>query len=200
MLDGFADAGGFGELAVELDGGIEDAPGQLRFFADDNLVAYELPQAVAADGHGGFVLTLPLSPDGPADAKGLHGVLTSSTGWLADGSLPGLRVDAPFTATSATIASTQSKAATPGSGPAASVNLLGTLVLAFIGGAILNLMPCVFPVLGIKIPHVTIPVRKGRDLGRLVEVAALDQKLKSMGQNSALEFNQRLLNLMQKKT
>jgi len=127
------------------------APGQLRFFADDNLVAYELPQAVAADGHGGFALTLPLSPDGPADAKGLHGVLTSSTGWLADGSLPGLRVDAPFTATSATIASTQSKAATPGSGPAASVNLLGTLVLAFIGGAILNLMPCVFPVLGIKI-------------------------------------------------
>jgi len=30
-------------------------------------------------------------------------------------------------------------------------------------------------------------------------VAALDQKLKSMGQNSAVEFNQRLLNLMQKK-
>ena len=31
----------------------------------------------------------------------------------------------------------------------------------------------------------------------LVEVAALDQKLKSLGQNSAVEFNQRLLNLMQ---
>jgi HPr kinase/phosphorylase len=42
-------------------------------------------------------------------------------------------------------------------------------------------------------------VRTGRDLARLVEVAALDQKLKSMGQNSAVEFNQRLLNLMQKK-
>lgn len=54
----------------------------------------------------------------------------------------------------------------------------------------------VYKVLGIDIPHVTIPVRKGRDLGRLVEVAALDQKLKSMGQNSAVEFNQRLLQMM----
>lgn len=53
-----------------------------------------------------------------------------------------------------------------------------------------------YEILGIKIPHVTIPVRTGRDLGRLVEVAALDQKLKSMGQNSAVEFNQRLLQMM----
>jgi HPr kinase/phosphorylase len=56
-----------------------------------------------------------------------------------------------------------------------------------------------YEILGIKIPHITIPVRTGRDLSRLVEVAALDQKLKSLGQNSAVEFNQRLLNLMQTK-
>jgi HPr kinase/phosphorylase len=56
-----------------------------------------------------------------------------------------------------------------------------------------------YEILDILIPHVTIPVRTGRDLARLVEVAALDQKLKSMGQNSAVEFNERLLNLMQKK-
>jgi HPr kinase/phosphorylase len=55
-----------------------------------------------------------------------------------------------------------------------------------------------YEILDILIPHITIPVRMGRDLARLVEVAALDQKLKSMGQNSAMEFNQRLLNLMQK--
>jgi HPr kinase/phosphorylase len=54
-----------------------------------------------------------------------------------------------------------------------------------------------YQILGIRIPHITIPVRTGRDLARLVEVAALDQKLKSLGQNSAVEFNQRLLNLMQ---
>jgi HPr kinase/phosphorylase len=54
-----------------------------------------------------------------------------------------------------------------------------------------------YEILGIQIPHITVPVRVGRDLARLVEVAALDQKLKSLGQNSAVEFNQRLLNLMQ---
>jgi HPr kinase/phosphorylase len=55
-----------------------------------------------------------------------------------------------------------------------------------------------YEILGIKIPHITIPVRTGRDMARLVEVAALDQKLKSLGQNSAIEFNQRLLSFMQK--
>jgi HPr kinase/phosphorylase len=50
-----------------------------------------------------------------------------------------------------------------------------------------------YEILQIKIPHVTIPVRQGRNLANLVEVAALDQKLKGMGQNSAVEFNERLL-------
>lgn len=56
-----------------------------------------------------------------------------------------------------------------------------------------------YDVLGVQIPHVTIPVRMGRDLARLVEVAALDQKLRAMGHNSALEFNKRLLQIMKKK-
>ncbi len=56
-----------------------------------------------------------------------------------------------------------------------------------------------FEILGIQVPHVTIPVRTGRDLARLVEVAALDQKLKAMGHHSAQEFNQRLMQTMQAK-
>ena len=56
-----------------------------------------------------------------------------------------------------------------------------------------------YEVLDILVPHITIPVRIGRDLARLVEVAALDQKLKSTGQHTAVEFNQRLLKMMQKK-
>ena len=48
-------------------------------------------------------------------------------------------------------------------------------------------------------PLAVVRAEVRRDLARLVEVAALDQKLKSMGQNSAVEFNQRLLNIMQKK-
>lgn len=50
-----------------------------------------------------------------------------------------------------------------------------------------------YEILQIKIPHVTVPVRQGRNIANLIEVAALDQKLKSMGQNSAAEFNERLL-------
>lgn len=53
-----------------------------------------------------------------------------------------------------------------------------------------------YDILGISIPHITLPVKMGRDMGRLVEVAALDQKLKGMGHNSAMVFNQRLLQLM----
>ena len=57
----------------------------------------------------------------------------------------------------------------------------------------------VYRILNITVPHVTIPVRPGRDMARLVEVAALDQKLKSHGQHGSLEFNQRLLNMMHRK-
>ena len=53
--------------------------------------------------------------------------------------------------------------------------------------------------MNIEVPHVTIPVRPGRDWRGLVEVAALDQKLKSHGQHGSMEFNQRLLNLMHRK-
>src|SRR6202045_4359213 len=53
-----------------------------------------------------------------------------------------------------------------------------------------------YQILGLKVPHVTIPVRPGRDIARLIEVAAMDQKLKGLGQNSAVDFNAKLLNLM----
>ncbi len=56
-----------------------------------------------------------------------------------------------------------------------------------------------YEILKIEIPHITIPVRPGRDIARLIEVAAMDQKLKGLGTNSALEFNERLLGLMQTK-
>jgi len=56
-----------------------------------------------------------------------------------------------------------------------------------------------YEILRLKVPHVTIPVRPGRDVARLVEVAAMDQKLKGLGRNSAAEFNDKLLNLMEPK-
>ena len=50
-----------------------------------------------------------------------------------------------------------------------------------------------YTLLGITVPHLTIPVRPGRDMARIVEVAALDQKLKRLGRDAAQAFNQRLL-------
>jgi HPr kinase/phosphorylase len=51
-------------------------------------------------------------------------------------------------------------------------------------------------ILGVDIPHITLPVRPGRDLARLIEVAAFQTKLKSSGYNPAHELNQRLLSKM----
>jgi len=48
-------------------------------------------------------------------------------------------------------------------------------------------------VLGVDIPHVTLPVRPGRDIARLIEVAAFQTKLRKSGYNAAEELNKRLL-------
>jgi HPr kinase/phosphorylase len=48
-------------------------------------------------------------------------------------------------------------------------------------------------ILGVDVPHITIPVRPGRDLARLIEVAAFQTKLKSTGYNPAKELNDRLI-------
>ncbi len=51
-------------------------------------------------------------------------------------------------------------------------------------------------VLGMKIPLIELPVAPGRDMAQLIEVAALDQKLKSLGHDTAVEFNKKLLQAM----
>jgi HPr kinase/phosphorylase len=56
-----------------------------------------------------------------------------------------------------------------------------------------------YEILGLKIPHVRIPIRPGRDLAGLVQVAALDQKMKTMGQFSAPEFNEKLMSRLKLK-
>lgn len=53
-----------------------------------------------------------------------------------------------------------------------------------------------FEILGLRVPHIELFVRPGRDIARLVEVAALIQALKKMGHDSAKEFNDRLIAYM----
>jgi HPr kinase/phosphorylase len=52
--------------------------------------------------------------------------------------------------------------------------------------------------LGIRVPHVVIPVSPGRDLSVLIEVAAFQTKLKLSGYNPAEELSRRLTSEMQK--
>jgi HPr kinase/phosphorylase len=51
-------------------------------------------------------------------------------------------------------------------------------------------------ILGIKIPAITVPVRPGRNLAIILEIAAMNNRQKKMGYNTAEEFNKRLMSQM----
>ena len=55
-------------------------------------------------------------------------------------------------------------------------------------------------ILGVPVPHITIPVRPGRDIARLIEVAAFHTKLRLSGYNAAEELNKRLIKQMTDET
>ncbi|CAM2936395.1 protein-disulfide reductase DsbD family protein [Rariglobus hedericola] len=114
------------------------------FFSTDETIQFDEPQTVR-DAAAGEVLAidLPVSPSLTTPHTQLTGVLRFENG----STTTGLAIDTPITEAPASGLSTlNSQPSTP-----ASASLAGTLVLAFVGGLILNLMPCVFPVLGIKI-------------------------------------------------
>ena len=47
-------------------------------------------------------------------------------------------------------------------------------------------------ILGIKIPSITVPVKPGRNLAVIIEIAAMNHRQKKMGYNTAEEFEKRL--------
>ncbi len=48
-------------------------------------------------------------------------------------------------------------------------------------------------ILGIQVPCITVPVRPGRNLAIILEIAAMNNRQKRMGYNTAEEFNKRLM-------
>ena len=46
--------------------------------------------------------------------------------------------------------------------------------------------------LGLKVPMITIPIKPGRNLAVIIEVAAMNNRLKRLGYNAAAELNKRL--------
>lgn len=126
----------------------ESAPaGEAWFFDADAAVAYDRPQPSPAglSDRGGLALTISDYAT-PAPTR-LRGVLT-----FADG--PAFELDLPIEAAPA-LAPTANPApggsGSPGADAATGPSLGALLLLGFVGGLILNLMPCVFPVLGLKV-------------------------------------------------
>ncbi len=52
-------------------------------------------------------------------------------------------------------------------------------------------------IMGINVPSLTIPVKLGRNIAVIVEVAAMNNRQKKMGYNAAVELNKRLMSQME---
>ena len=55
-------------------------------------------------------------------------------------------------------------------------------------------------ILDVKLPLLEIPVKSGRNIPIILETAAMNERLKSMGIYSAKEFNQNILSWMENDT
>lgn len=52
-------------------------------------------------------------------------------------------------------------------------------------------------IMGINVPSITIPVKPGRNLAIIIEIAAMNNRQKKMGYNTAYEFNKKLMGQME---
>lgn len=140
------------------------------FFIDSgSVIEYALPQRVG-QASDTVVFALPRATLSPIAAAALSGVVTADIGsgeprsWRVGAPvatrLPAAvraRVDAMLADTSARdiggvgAAVASDDAATTIPDPGADMTLLAALAFAFLGGLLLNLMPCVFPVLSVKV-------------------------------------------------
>ena len=48
-------------------------------------------------------------------------------------------------------------------------------------------------IMGIDVPSITVPVKPGRNLAIIIEIAAMNNRQKKMGYNTAVEFNKKLM-------
>jgi thiol:disulfide interchange protein DsbD len=132
------------ELHLKVESGVRPAADSLYFLSADGLIDYERPQEVRS-GPDGYVFKLKVAESSDPKTTRLVGVIRADDGWGPRGEVvglnvhPGIKVNVPF------------NAAVPAGGSGTGTGFLATLGLAFLGGLILNLMPCVFPVLGIKV-------------------------------------------------
>lgn len=116
---------------------------KLLFFPYENSpIENALAQKTVRKGERSEI-ALKVSTQSPQLISRLAGVLVSDKGWDEDGKRKALEIDIPIAGAPAT------QPARPAS--AQDQSILRMLLFALLGGLILNLMPCVFPVLSIKV-------------------------------------------------
>ena len=120
--------------------------------APDKDIDPEKPQVLKAEGSDWVLSVAPDAENPPKDH--LEGVIKAEEGWMLDDpTIQGFEVNLPLTDGKGSNAGTAPKGSTTEAGTPVTSGM-GTaqlLLFAFIGGLILNVMPCVFPVIGIKI-------------------------------------------------
>ena len=132
---------------------------EVTYFSRDGWVAASMPRTSLAEGS---ILTLVMPkneypPDSGTDR--FQGVLASSHPWDKAGDFRALNVNLPFSDNDAVAAwvgelagsslgESETFSSVLGAG---SPSFLAAVFLALLGGLLLNLMPCVFPVLSIKV-------------------------------------------------
>jgi len=57
-----------------------------------------------------------------------------------------------------------------------------------------GIYPETVTLMGVEVPCITLPVRSGRDMANIVEVAALNQKMKELGHDAAKELDDKIIN------
>jgi thiol:disulfide interchange protein DsbD len=148
------------------------AAGTLRFFPfSDGRVEPSAPQPTTRDGDA-YVVTLPVSSQLDKNAHRLDGVVSASRGLASGGATVGAAtIDV---ALAGTIAPGPKPALDASSLSATSsandLSLAAAAFFAFIGGILLNLMPCVFPVLSLKALSLAAP---GHDDHRLLRAQGI---------------------------
>ena len=146
-------------MKLEPPSGASD-PGTLQFYSyAEAKIEPSVPQNLRRDG-GAYVLTLPVSFNLSGDFGRVAGVLAASGGFgggvraatidtalkgtVTAGSNPAMKLAAP-------LAVAPPAPAPAGTAADAGLSLAVAIAFAFLGGIALNLMPCVFPVLSLKV-------------------------------------------------
>lgn len=121
------------------------------FPAEKEVLDHAAPQPLSRAGDT-YLLSLQQSEYAEAPAERLRGVLVAPEGmtWDDEGEVRAMRVDVPV---DSTLSGVSTEAVTAASAPGADqgLSLPWALAFAFAGGLLLNLMPCVFPVISVKI-------------------------------------------------